>query len=430
MKIIKWILASLLLSVMVLGTVSCTDDNGIQEPVGDSQLKPEEHKQKLDEIAAQFITSFNVNDYKDVIETLNNLSQYSELQSDEEITPYSINSVTTSLRDIIETKDPSRLLAVANETADFIYSIEEALGGEGLGIRRSYDKATGEWTEEFINERAFIITWDDSEIRFEYSEETTTYRIDRIENVIAQTIDVVIPNEIEAYLKINGKEKISLNFKPNLSKDGLSIEPKISLTIVNLTFKGEIAATPEKLGFEFSLDKEGKELLSAYANIAIDDFTDPNNWVTTTDIWDDSDDSQPEYYLDPSERFLATVKTGEFRLKILTAEIRGEGNLRNIIDGLYFSEPASKESLEEMIEFINSNAKIELIYTDENLRAAVLRLQVVQDGSDIYIQPVLVFGDGSRVSFDDFFEYAERDFQKTMQAIQDMIAGFIGASRQ
>ncbi len=419
MKRIKWIIAALMLSVMVLGTVSCTENNGIQEPVGDSMLTPDEHKAKLDQIGADLAGYINVNDYKDVILSLTALAEYTSQEGD--VSPYNINGFAMSLLNVVESRNPANMMAFAAAPADYVYSIDmllDMLYQEGiidekaLGVQFVYNKGAMMWDILPLDERAFVLKWDNSELRLEYSEATTTYRVGNIPNITDETVDVIVPNEIKGSLKIGGIDQISLNFKPNISNDGLTVEPEISLTIVNLDFFGKMSATPEYIGGEFSLSKAGTELISVYSKIAIDNFTDIRNWVVEGDgNWED------DFELDPSERFVETVKTGEFRIKILTAEIRGEGNLRNIIDGLYLTESLTRETLEDLAELINKNAKIELIYTDENLRAAVVRIQVTEDGDDVYIEPVFVFGDGSRITAESFFANPEKYFQKTIDAL-------------
>ncbi len=425
MKRIKWIIAAMLLSGMVLGAVSCTNDNenGFTEVKGDSTLSPEEHKEKLDEIATGFINSIDANSYRDFFDCVSDFPGFGERDYP------SIDEFAVALQDVVDNRSAAAMLQMANSTADLVYSLDlllkEMFGEDALGFEMSYNTSYEEWAIEPLNERVFLITWFDSELRVDYSAETTTYRYDCEEDeLFGKVVDIVLPNEIKVSLTSDGTELASLYFKPNLSQDNLSIQPEIVLNVVNLTFKASFAATPEYLKFDTSFSIDGNELTSMYAKVLIDDFTDPNDWIVHNE-WSN------DFYLDPEEEFIANVKTGEFRIRVLTAELRGEGNIRNLIEKDESDEEfevETKEQCEELAEFINNNINIELVYTDENLRAAVLRFQVATErynGEEYYyVEPVIVFGDGSRVSIASYLENPEEEFEKTADAFENLIDDF------
>lgn len=402
--------------------VGCGDDNknGGNEPEP-SGLTPDQHKAKLENIGKEFVSCFHPEDSRAAIESLTTLLDLLDFGNDEPVNPPSyLRSAAASLLATVEGSNPSHLSALATRAATEFYSIEEALGSTGGEL--TYNTQTGEWEIENNDTRTVRAHYTDAKhtsvLKLVYSAESVVYNY-------RDEAEVEVPNQLEFTLEVDGSTQLAATIAPNLSADGRTIRPAVQLTLNGgYEFRVSADANPSYVTCTATFAKNERTISTAYAKVIVDGMTDPDNWIYT-EQWNGYTDE----YTDPGEYFTTHVKTGECSLQILTACMVAQGNIRAIIDGNdTIQDCDTKEGSEQEAALYNLNASAYLSYTDDNTKVADMVMQsylAYQSTSytEYDIEPVLVFGDGSRVSVDSFLGDAK--FSSLVDTIDDLLQDYL-----
>ncbi len=413
----KRILLSLIFIGSLFFALSCdkneSGDNSMTKPGEYSELSPSKHQAKLDDIGAEFISYFDVNEYRDAIRSIEDFIEYLESFSFEG-SPYaaaaeSISKGAEVLLNSVETKNPAVMFGMVPYAA-YTYSIFEALGGTN-GIVFTYSKRSDSWRENETDDYCIVFEYDDAVIEMEYSPSSTLYKWE----FDGERFAVEIPSTITVNFTVDSELQFSLEIKPNLSQDNLSASPKITLVLGSLEFNALAVADQSKLLMETSIESGSKEIMSAYAKVAVKGMTDPDNWVYE-DEWGE--------YIDPSEYFVENAVSGEFSLQILTAKLAGAGNIRKVMDEIDYLEESmdywdDEEYYESLADIVNEHVKMFLMYTDEKQTIADVMLDTCYYDGDMSVEPILVFGDGSRVAVESYFSNSSR-FSDTIEAFEKL----------
>lgn len=395
---------ALLLAVAGAWTTACNsgnDSDGSNEPPA-STLSPDQHKEKLENLGKEFAGYFDSEESRAAIKSLQELLELAPTNEEEPGT--GVSPVALSLMKAVRSNDPALLLGDVTRAA-VRYSIAGELGSNGMTY--TYDYTAGAWTKTPTDERCLTVVYGQGD---QASELRTIYAAEKVDYVYTpDNVVVEVPASIGVTLTVGGKTELKLDVRPNLSADGKTIKPEVDFTHASLvcTVRGE--ANPQFITATSRIEKNGTMLVDAYAKVAVSDMTDPDNWVCEDMNWDGS----TYEYIDPSEHFVEFVKTGECRLRVLAAELVGNGNFRTILDQISNLDMEDERAQAEAEAAIcNSNMKIYLAYTDDNTKAANVVMDIARDEwqdyngvthYDYYTEPILVFGDGSKYAFESYF---------------------------
>jgi len=408
-------------------TTACGDskDEGGNEPPA-SNLTPDQHKVKLENLGKELAGYFSAEEDRAAIESLQELI---DLTATDDVVEapgygYASNPFARSLAKAVRSNDPATLLGEVTRAA-VRYSIAGELGSNGMTY--TYDYTAEDWQETPSDERRITAVYGRgtgaSTLEMTYSAEKTDYAYTPEDAIVE------VPASIHVTLTVNGKTELTLDVKPNLSNDGLTVKPEVQFTHGSLACSARGEANPQFVTATGQVVKNGKTLVDAYAKVAVSDMTDPDNWIC--------EDGSIYEYVDPTEHFSDFVKTGECRLRVLTAEIVGNGDIRTIIDQLdRLDMEDDRAEAEAEAAIINTHMNIYLAYTDDNTKAANVVMDVVRDewesydwatGTtqtkyDYYTEPILVFGDGSKYAFESYF--TEDRFSSLFDTIEELVDAY------
>ncbi len=403
-------------------TTACGEskDEGGNEPPA-STLTPDQHKVKLENIGKEVAGYFSAEEDRAAIESLQELI---DLTSEEEVVAPPHVPFAQSLVKAVRNNNPAALLGETTRAA-VRYSIAGELGSNGMTY--TYDYTAEEWRETPTDERRITAVYGRgtgaSVLEMTYSAEKTDYAYTP-EDAVAE-----VPASIHVTLTVNGKTELTLDVKPNLSNDGLTVKPEVQFTHGSLACSAQGEANPQFITATGQVVKNGTTLVDAYAKVAVSDMTNPDNWICEDRDWDGS----TYEYVDPTEHFVEFVKTGECRMRVLSAEIVGIGDIRKIIDQLDLLDMEDdRAEAEAEAAICNANMNIYLVYTDDNTKAADVVMDVARDqweeydwntgttqtAYDYYTEPILVFGDGSKYAFETYF--TEDRFSSLFDTIEEL----------
>lgn len=424
----KKLFSTLALCAIALTTLSSCDLFKPEEKKNDtpeyeaSKLTPSQHQEKLETIALEIVNAIDPADVEELAISLTTLSERipEEQQGGAEEFARSINNLDVNNIVALVTRASEELILDINDP-------ELALGGVCVEI-----KEDGTTEESVLDDpRAIMVKWDNDALTLSWGENKGEYTFeDSIEGV---KYIVKLPSFIKIAITLNGVEHFSANIEPNVT-DNYTYAPALTIKLNGgYELYSKVNANNKGVGVEGSFKKNGKKLIGSAAAISINDLTNPDNWYE-------------EYYDEYYEETVSDIVLGEYigenvtngtvQVDLLTLSIIGTGDLRSVInemnalDERYNNGNYPKEYYDEGCAIVNKYLKVMAVYNDTNEKIADVILQTVEeeyydqylDKTDYiyYAAPILVFPDGSKFAFEDFF--TEESFSDLIERISE-IAG-------
>lgn len=367
-----------------------------------STLTPGEHKAKLEDIAVEFIGYVDLADFEEILDTLYCLAEY--LEYDEE---YAYNELALGIKNL----SPIHFQRFATRALEeVIIDINDPEYNPLAGY--VYEWNGDEWEESKGQSHTIVIKWDDAVATASWGE--TTRQEWTFRELEKKTI-VYVPNSLTLNVKIDNKEHLNIVAKPNIT-DSKTLAPSVEVSL-NGGYLISASVKADSRGLEtHSLIKKGnKTLLNASTVVAINDFTDIDNWLKT----------EGEYFADQ-------IKSGKVQIDILNLSIVGAGDFKDLLtdideitEGLYGDEYDAerwRRKMEDVCDLVNEKVKLIIAYNDTDEKVADIVLQVSRDDEDYYVEPILLFPDGSKYAFENYF--TETAFGDLIDAIEELADDF------
>ena len=367
-----------------------------------STLTPGEHKAKLEDIAVEFIGYVDLADFEEILDTIYCLAEY--LEYDEE---YAYNELALGIKNL----SPIHFQRFATRALEeVIIDINDPEYNPLAGY--VYEWNGDEWEESKGQSHTIVIKWDDAVATASWGETTRqewTFREFETKAV------VYVPNSLTFSLKIDNKEHLNIVAKPNIT-DSKTLAPSVEVSLNGgYTISASVKADSRGLETHSSIKKGNKTLLNANTVVAINDFTDIDNWLKT----------EGEYFADQ-------IKSGKVQIDILNLSIVGAGDFKDLLtdideitEGLYGDEYDAerwRRKMEDVCDLVNEKVKLVIAYNDTDEKVADIVLQVTRDDEDYYVEPILLFPDGSKYAFENYF--TETAFGDLIDAIEELADDF------
>lgn len=413
----KKILSSLALCAFIAPLlVGCNkgpeSDNNTPGNVDDyntpSTLTPGEHKAKLEDIAVEFIGYVDLADFEDILDALYCLAEYlgydkEDWYGDE----YAYNELALGIKNL----SPIHFQRFATRALEeVIIDINDPEYNPLAGY--VYEWNGDEWEESKGQSHTIVVKWDDAVATASWGE--TTRQEWTFRELEKKTI-VYVPNSLTLNVKIDNKEHLNIVAKPNIT-DSKTLAPSVEVSLNGgYLISASVKADSRGLETHSSIKKGNKTLLNANTVVAINDFTDIDNWLKT----------EGEYFADQ-------IKSGKVQIDILNLSIVGAGDFKDlltdideIIEDLYDDEYDAerwRRKMEDVCDLVNEKVKLIIAYNDTDEKVADIVLQVSRDDEDYYVEPILLFPDGSKYAFENYF--TETAFGDLIDAIEELADDF------
>lgn len=373
-----------------------------------STLTPGEHKAKLEDIAVEFIGYVDLADFEDILDALYCLTEY--LEYDEEDwygDEYAYNELALGIKNL----SPIHFQRFATRALEeVIIDINDPEYNPLAGY--VYEWNGDEWEESKGQSHTIVIKWDDAVATASWGE--TTRQEWTFRELEKKTI-VYVPNSLTLNVKIDNKEHLNIVAKPNIT-DSKTLAPSVEVSLNGgYLISASVKADSRGLETHSSIKKGNKTLLNANTVVAINDFTDIDNWLKT----------EGEYFADQ-------IKNGKVQIDILNLSIVGAGDFKDLLtdideitEGLYGDEYDAerwRRKMEDVCDLVNEKVKLIIAYNDTDEKVADIVLQVSRDDEDYYVEPILLFPDGSKYAFENYF--TETAFGDLIDAIEELADDF------
>lgn len=406
------------------GTNNENGGTGGNDEFGESALTPGQHQQRLEDIAIEFIGYFNpedVNDIYDSAERFDELLDYFE----EPTAAYAAKLVPSAIK-TAASLSPAKLADLVTRTIseDIIIDPNDGELNPYAGYCYTFNALTYKWDRTRIEANAIRFCWgnDTMNITWTNCKKWDWDNVDDGEHYI-----VYVPANIEFSLTIDGVEHANISITTNLT-DNQTMAPTATMTI-NGGYEISVAldANPKGVSVTASISKNDKNLMNGAMVVAINDLTNPDNWIYS--YWCDNC-AENHTDIDPSEYFLEQVKTGEAQIQVLDFAILISGDFKGMyktFDNIYENYDGEEES-NKICEQLNEKVQAVAIYTDTKEKVADIKWQAYLadewydewDGQWYRYyseEPILVFPDDSKFAFDRFF--TERAFSSLIDVAEE-----------
>lgn len=422
----KKILLCLALFCLATGPISCGDSNtddgteqggggnggdgggtGPEPEPGNPEITPEQHKAKLETIGKEVAAQFNPEDSKAAIESLTALEELLAFD-DEDVAPspapktYAV-ATAKSLAAVAAGPDVHALTSlIVRATTTEKYTLDEWAG--------DYVIEDGEPVKKGELANQYRLTWADA--AGTQSEALFTYSAGGVEYTRVDGYAIVIPQDWNLSLKVAGHEELSVVGKSNVSADGLTLAPEVTVTLNGgYVAAAKVNADPKQVTANASFTKNGTQIVDAYAKMVCDGLTNPDNWIV-----------EEEY------------------------DWNGDGDIAKIIQQVNaIADTSTATGSQQEADAYNTNAKAKLAYTADNSTMADVKMQSYSYKDYIYvwnpdtqtgdnqvvtrydIEPVLEFADGSKIAIEEYvetgFDSLTKTFEDLADAYMDLIDG-------
>ena len=424
----KRLFTLLALSAMSLATFSACIDTDADDPGPNpnpphSVLTPDEHKQKLENIAIKLVDEFNTADFETLAGSLISLASYIPYEDEEEDWG-DTGSLPETARALKSGSVVAITSAITRATEQVIIDVNDG-AIEVEGYRFIFDESGEPSYEELGRTGVVEVAWDNSVATFTWGKNNGQYIYTDKEEDIEYVVKT--PAYINVSLKIDGTEHLNINVEPKVI-DNYTFAPKMTIKIYGgYEIVSQVNADSTKITNSIALNKNSKKLISTTSEFDINGFTNPDNWVAE---WDYGN-GYTETCSDPEEYFNANVTTAQFRYDVLTLSIIGRCNdiqkmleeeelLENIRDdyATYYTELSA---------IMNRYLDIVAVYNDTGEKIADIKWQGFynesydkENGCDVITtgcEPILIFPDGSKFSLEQFFTI--EDFEDLFEQISE-----------
>lgn len=404
-----------ILCFSTLGLVSCgekTEDSPYTE------LTPDEHKAKLEEIGLSIANKVNPEVQKNLVKTFDAFIEYSDgldIEDNNEM-PGNAQDLAKILKSICEENSLGKVSNLSRATDSELYSLARYAGvytwaGEDeYGYGYKWDRADASDKLEFRfkadNKDAVIqITKEGSEQKFDAYDDGTSY-------------SVMVPEVAKVTVTYDGKTELTVVCKMKVDNSAKTVVSDITVDANGYKYEEHLDVNSGKASTNLAFSIDGTKIVEANASINGKD-------MTNGDVIGDNVDDETIQNLFGSGQVEVKVygdKDGVI-LKGSVSSVKELVDKLDRLDDVDWEEENTMAHQTKIAEAYNEYLKGEMYYTNGDNVIARFNMQAYDDsdewGEDYDIEPIITFAsDNSKFSFESYFD--DISFEKLVDKVEDL----------
>ena len=404
-----------ILCFSTLGLVSCgekTEDSPYTE------LTPDEHKAKLEEIGLSIANKVNPEVQKNLVKTFDAFIEYSDgldIEDNDEM-PENAQDLAKTLKSICEENSLGKVSNLSRATDSELYSLARYAGvytwaGEDeYGYGYKWDRADASDKLEFRfkadNKDAVIqITKEGSEQKFDAYDDGTSY-------------SVMVPEVAKVTVTYDGKTELTVVCKMKVDNSAKTVVSDITVDANGYKYEEHLDVNSSKASTNLAFSIDGTKIVEANASINGKD-------MTNGDVIGDNVDDETIQNLFGSGQVEVKVygdKDGVI-LKGSVSSVKELVDKLDRLDDVDWEEENTMAHQTKIAEAYNEYLKGEMYYTNGDNVIARFNMQAYDDSDewgDYYdIEPIITFAsDNSKFSFESYFD--DMSFEKLVDKVEDL----------
>jgi hypothetical protein len=251
-----------------------------------------------------------------------------------------------------------------------------------------------------------------------------------------------LPVSLNIDITVDGALVLAYTFAASYNSDGIPESLATDLTMEPFKLSADLTNNDEKVEAKYLFTQDETTIMEISGKIE-GDFTQENiddHTVTTTETWTDYQYNEVTFQYEEVEitesydevKIEEIVETGSFKFQLFNISLNGIGDIIPFADSLKLIYPDGyhenqnfdyKAALEMEAALMNNNISIYALDEDTRTKIAEVEAYVVEENYDGYydywIDMRLVFGDGSLVDLETYFE---NGFEQFVAQINTMIS--------
>ncbi|MFO7656750.1 MAG: hypothetical protein R6W78_06755 [Bacteroidales bacterium] len=352
----------------------------------------------------------------EVLMNLNDLSQPVMLKSEEVNTIMMPLALMKTIRQESVVSDVQGMLKTTASALEDPMSISDEWD-EVVG-KYTYNFMTGEFDKTEMND-AVVFKFPGKEGDKTNTAEITINNFDVYEvtdplAIWPEDFDNVLPKSLKIELTYKGAPIAGFEFSASYKPDGMPVKVTTKMTLDDFSFALELTHSPySEASFKETFKYENQILFEFYAKAN-------GNW-SEDNLEDFTDDKE----------FEEIVNSANAHFIFMNIKVAGQVNIKGLADKMTILEDdyaddeyTESQFTDEMVKTINSNAKMVVVYTDENRKIASAEAYKYHDEEwdDYWVDMRFVFKDGSKVDIETYFTEQMDNFYEELADFIDEIS--------
>lgn len=265
-----------------------------------------------------------------------------------------------------------------------------------------------------------------------------------VSNPLEDEYDGDLPAALMADLSVSGTSIMSYSFAAEYNDQGIPSSVASDLTIESYTWSIDITNTDTEVSAMYKM-KHNDETILDIGGTGKGLFTQQNiddNTVTHTDtytytdyVWNDETQTYDEVEVTETDtwdelEFEEVIKSAEAHFQLYNIAIKGEVDIKSMVDELRVIYPDNEpedfndqQAAEDAAAAVNKYASLYALNVEANEKIAAVEAYVVHDVEgdyeDYWIDFRLVFGDGSPIDVETYFDKGFGDFIAEVNTLID-----------
>jgi len=227
-----------------------------------------------------------------------------------------------------------------------------------------------------------------------------------------EDLDPELPSSLDIDLKYNNVSVAGTSMAASYASNGMPTKVELSVYVDDFTFTTTALHTPYS-------SESWRNTLTFESDILFETYIDAEGDWSEENIEDNiaEDDEWTEVHIEE------IIKNANAHVILMNLKVLGMVDVKAIGDAMWDlqndeSINDEEEYAEAMVEIINANAKLIVIYRDSNTKIASAEAYVESEDDDYYPAMRFVYADGSKVSAEQF---ANDDMDNFYEALNDFI---------
>jgi hypothetical protein len=307
---------------------------------------------------------------------------------------------------------------------------------DSIAGKYTYNSGTGEFDESELSDKV-VIEFPGLEA------DVTNTAVITIDNfTVAEISDPMeqfpsglapeLPKSVNVDLKYNGTSIAGLKFTASYQNDGMPTKAKVEMYVDDFTFVFDAVHSPySSASVRNTLKFKDDILFETY-------LAAQGNW---------SEDNIGDNVSDTATHIEEIINNANAHLILMNLKVLGKVNLKVLGDSIWAlddrqEEITEQEAAQSLVDAINANAKLIVIYRDSNTKIAEAEAYVEQEWNDwnqeydYYPAMRFIYADGSKVDVKtyvnnelDNFYVAMNDFIDKLNEEYGLSLGYVGTDK-
>lgn len=419
MRISKFFIVGLL-CVSAFSLYSC--DKGDEKESPYTELTPDEHKAKLEEIGLDIVNKIKPETQENLIRTLDAFIEYAEDLELEDNEAGNVQGFASTLKSICENNSLGNLSKLSRATDSELYSLARYAGVYEMNEVYDSHGSYYQWDkiEDATDKLEFIFEVDDNKDGIiKITKEGTEQIFDAYDDDEGTHYAVMVPETAKVTVAFDGKTLLSLECNMKVDNGAKTVVSDITIDANGYKYEEHIDVKPDNASTTLAFSIDGEKIVEANAWLNGKNMTDGNELEDNFD-----NDNAQDLFADGAVEVKVYGSKDGVVLKGSVSSVKGLIDKLDKLDKVDYNEKNTMSHQTKVADAYNEFLKGEMYYTNGNNVIAKFSMQAYDDSDEYYedydIEPVITFeSDNSKFSFESYFDDGI-SFEGLIDKIEDL----------